>query len=166
MDVSMGTRVKELLDKYKFVALVILLGVGLMLFPGKAKAPSESPGQTLPVDPENSVEDELSALLSQIEGAGKVRLMLSTATGAQTVYQTDTDRSQNGEALTEHSDTVVFKGESAQEGLVQRTDPPIYKGAVILCQGADRPAVKLAIVEAVSKYTGLRADQIAVLKMK
>ena len=61
----------------------------------------------------------------------------------------------------------VIRGENGKEsGLVQRVDPPKYLGAVIVCQGADKAAVKLAIVEAVSKATGLGADQISVLKMK
>ena len=36
---------------------------------------------------------------------------------------------------------------------------------VVLCQGADAPSVKLAIVEAVRCVTGLGADQISVQKM-
>jgi stage III sporulation protein AG len=39
-------------------------------------------------------------------------------------------------------------------------------GAIVLCQGADVPSVRLAIVDAVSKVTGLVANQISVLKMK
>jgi len=39
-------------------------------------------------------------------------------------------------------------------------------GAVIVCQGADDPQVRLSIVDAVSKVTGLGSDKISVLKMK
>jgi hypothetical protein len=42
----------------------------------------------------------------------------------------------------------------------------VYQGAVVLCQGAADAAVRLAVVEAVSKATGLGADKICVLKMK
>lgn len=35
----------------------------------------------------------------------------------------------------------------------------------MVCQGADNAAVRLAIVEAVSKVTGLGANRISVLKM-
>ena len=52
-----------------------------------------------------------------------------------------------------------------ESALVERVDPPQYLGAIVICQGADSAAVRLAVVEAVSKYTGLGADQIAVLKM-
>jgi stage III sporulation protein AG len=43
---------------------------------------------------------------------------------------------------------------------------PQYLGAIVVCQGADRSDVRLAIVEAVSALTGLGADKISVLKMK
>ena len=49
---------------------------------------------------------------------------------------------------------------------VQQVLPESYRGAIVVCQGADSPAVKLAIVEAVSRATGLGADSISVLKMK
>ena len=54
----------------------------------------------------------------------------------------------------------------ADPGLVRQVNPPEYLGAVVLCQGADNPSVKLSIVEAVSKATGLTTDRITVLKMK
>jgi stage III sporulation protein AG len=39
-------------------------------------------------------------------------------------------------------------------------------GAVVIAQGADDPSIKLAIVDAVTKATGLGANKISVLKMK
>ena len=53
-----------------------------------------------------------------------------------------------------------------QTGLIRQINPPVYLGAVIVCQGGDKPAVKLAVAEAVSRVTGLRSHQIVVLKMK
>ena len=61
---------------------------------------------------------------------------------------------------------MVGRGSGQQEGLVRDSHAPNYRGAVILCKGADQAAVKLAVVEAVSRVTGLRTDQISVLKMK
>ena len=40
------------------------------------------------------------------------------------------------------------------------------KGAVIVCEGADDPAVRLCITESVRAYTGLGWDEIKVFKMK
>ena len=39
-------------------------------------------------------------------------------------------------------------------------------GAVVVCQGADQPAVRLDVTNAVAAYTGLGSDKISVIKMK
>ena len=40
-----------------------------------------------------------------------------------------------------------------------------FTGAVVVCRGADDPAVRLRIVEAVSAFTGLGTNRIVVQKM-
>ena len=40
-----------------------------------------------------------------------------------------------------------------------------YSGAVIICAGADDPAVRLRIVDAVSAFTGLGSNKIVVEKL-
>ena len=50
--------------------------------------------------------------------------------------------------------------------MVRQILSPEYLGAVVVCQGANDVQVRLAVVEAVSKVTGLGADKISVLKMK
>jgi stage III sporulation protein AG len=61
---------------------------------------------------------------------------------------------------------IITDAQRAQQGLVKQVNPPVYLGAVVVCQGADRASVRLAIVEAVANATGLGADKISVLKMK
>ena len=157
-------RIISLFGKYKYPILVVLVGLGLMLLPSEQE-PSE------PVDPpravESSLEEKLEALLGRIEGAGQVSVLLTEKEGSQTLYQTDsqTDADESGSRRTD--DTVLIEDENRTEsGLVRQTLGPVYRGAVILCQGADDPTVKLAVVEAVRCVTGLGADQISVQKMK
>ena len=61
---------------------------------------------------------------------------------------------------------MVTNEERAQNGLVKQVIPPVFQGAVVVCQGGDQPTIRLAIVEAVADATGLTADKITVLKMK
>ena len=110
-----------------------------------------------------SISESLEQILGQIEGVGKVKVMLTQSAGEITIYQEDTDHS----ADTVREDTVLVTGESRQEmGLVRQVIPPKYQGAVVVCQGGDRAAVRLAIVDAVAAVTGLTSDRITVLKMK
>ena len=157
-------RINALLGKYKYPILVALVGLGLMLSPSEQEPtePAEPPRAV-----ERSLEEKLEALLGRIEGAGQVSVLLTEKEGSQTLYQTDsqTDADDSGSRRTD--DTVLIEDENRTEsGLVRQTLGPVYRGAVILCQGADDPSVKLAVVEAVRCVTGLGADQISVQKMK
>ena len=109
----------------------------------------------------------LSNLLSQMAGAGRVKVLLTEATGEQIFYQEDRDTSDSDQSQTTRTDTVIVTdGTHSQEGLIRQVNPPTYLGAVILCQGADQPSVRLAITEAVANATGLGYHKITVLKMK
>ena len=109
------------------------------------------------------LEQSLEILLSELAGAGRVRVLLTEQQGAQTVYQTD-------DVITEsehRKDTVLVTDDHRSEsGLIQQVRSPVYRGAVVLCQGAGNAQVRLAVVEAVKCATGLSSDHITVLKMK
>lgn len=142
------------LKKYRPVLLVLAAGIALMLLPGPSAeepAPAAEPAEA------ESVEQRLERILSRIDGAGEVAVMLTEAGGEEVIYQTDG----------EQGDTVVVTGaDRAQTGLVRTRVPPRYQGAVVVCAGGDSPAVRLALVEAVANATGLGTDRITVLKME
>lgn len=158
-------RVKKWVEKYKYALMVILLGLGLMVLPATQSEPEAD--LPLPTEPiQEDLEEKLESILCKISGAGKVEVLLSIRTGEQTHYQTNIDRDE-GSSLRENTDTVLVDQGSGQEtGLVSRTDPPVYLGAVVVCQGAGNAQVRLAIVEAVKCATGLGADAITVVKME
>lgn len=154
-------RINALFGKYKYPILVVLVGLGLMLLPGKTETKTiTKPEETVQVQ---DLETRLAAILSQIEGMGRVQVLLTEESGREILYQTDiqsdTDRRTEDTVLVEDASRV-------EQGLVRQTLEPQYRGAVILCQGADQPSVRLAIVEAVRCVTGLGADRITVLNMK
>lgn len=151
--------------KYRLVCTILLVGVFLMLLPTEKSEPLQD-AQIVTTDRHDDIREELQKMLSCIEGAGKVEVMISVAQGEKTLYQTDLDIS-GGENGNSRQDTVIItNSDRAEAGLVTRIDPPVYRGAVVICQGADRATVRLAIVEAVASITGLGADKISVLKMK
>ena len=152
-------RINALFGKYKYPILVVLVGLGLLLLPSRETEMPPVPVETVR---EASLEQRLEELLAQIEGAGAVRVLLTEDVGRETVWQTDVQ----SDADSVREDTVILEDSGGNEtGLIRRTRSPSYRGAVILCQGADAPSVKLAIVEAVRCVTGLGADQISVQKM-
>ena len=159
---------RTFLGKYKWFFLVLAMGLLLMWFPegGKEEHTASSVSETR--EPEQmTLQQELEQLLSQLEGAGQVRVLLTEAVGQQTIYQTDQNRRKTLDAEELQKDTVILtESDRSGSGLISRIDPPKFLGAVVLCQGADKATVRFAVVEAVATATGLGADKISVCKMK
>ena len=168
MDVRViGSKVLELIKKYRYVVLVLVIGIVLMTIPDGSKK-QETP--TVSAQISQDAPDQTKALteiLTQIHGAGKVKVLLTMNAGEKTLYQTDQDTSTGTDSGSVRYETVIVTdGDRAQHGLIQQTLAPEYRGAIVVCQGADNAAVRLAVVEAVANATGLGADRISVLKMK
>lgn len=163
---SIPQRAGEFLKKYKYVAAVFLLGLLLLTIPDQ-KVPESTPVITEPARSNDDFSKELEDILSQIQGAGEVRVLLSCSSGPETVYQQKEElpsESQGGTIRREP--VVVTDSDRHQSGLVRVELAPRYLGAIVLCQGADSAAIRLAITEAVSNATGLSSNCISVLKMK
>lgn len=155
---------KELFGKYKFVLLILALGMLFMITPQKQQETTQ-PVATVP-QPATTAQ-ELEAILSKIEGVGKTKVMLTEAAGAETVYQTNEDRVTSADSESIRVETVIIADSSREErGLVRSITPPVYLGAIIVCQGGENAAVRLAVTQAVSAVTGMGTDRITVLKMK
>lgn len=143
--------------KYRFVVLILLVGIGLMVIPFGGTEVKETTPETRIID--TDITQELCDILRQIDGAGEVSVMLSIHSSTTTIYQTDDSDNRQ--------DTVIITDDNrVQTGLVQQVIYPKYRGAIIVCQGADNAQVRLNIMEAVSRITGLGMDKISVIKMK
>ena len=159
--------IQQLFSKYKYIIIIMLIGIVLLLLPSQSKTVVEKDVITNSVDNILSVEEQLSHILSYVNGAGKVQVMLSIANGEETVYQTNDNQSLDADRTTSKTDTVTITDAGRnQSGLIRQVNPPVYSGAIVVCQGADDPLVRLSIMEAVSIITGLRTDKISILKMK
>lgn len=165
------SRLKKLVaggkSKILLPAAAICLGVMLLILPlpgDKKKEAADEMTQT--AEKENSdqrsllqTEDMLAQLLSSMEGAGRVRVMLAYDSGERSVYACDNigDECRN---------VIITTGSQKQQTVLTSVECARYRGAVVLAQGADSAVVRLMMTQAVSAVTGLGADSISVLKMK
>lgn len=159
MDLAEGK--KQLINyikRYQYILVVLVVGICLMLLPQREDQTMQHSGEeTIPVD----LEQKLTEILCQIDGVGKAEVLLTEANGSNTIYQTDAGQNYS------NLDTVIITdGNREEKGLVKQVLPPEYRGALIVCHGADRAGVRLSVVEAVKSVTGLSSDCITVLKMK
>ena len=155
--------IMQKLEKFKYPALILLLGLALILWPSKQKQ-ADLPERPVHAEPaEEPIEMRMEKILSCIEGAGEVRVLLTKRSGDETVYQTDETHTKSPDS---ESRTVTTVMAGSDVPVVRRTVYGQYQGALIVCRGADSPAVRLQLVNAVAGLTGLSTDRITVIKMK
>lgn len=160
--------------KNKFVLLILVIGVALLLLPTsgskKEQKETQTPQKLTDAEYTAQMEQRLEELLSAVEGAGQVRVMLTLQTGSRTNYHCDVRSSSDTDGekhqTSEESKTVILsEGSAYDKAAVSAVDYPQFQGALILCEGAGRSAVKLDLISAVSALTGLNSSSITVVKM-
>lgn len=161
-------RWSEIWKKYKFVLLVVLVGVILMLLPtskkedSKADNSSQTQWETFNLE---ETRQQIEEILGKIDGVGKIRLMLTLRSGSRLTLAENVQTEKSGQdSRTQRETVTVNQGSSNQEVVITNRYYPVYQGAVVVCQGADNSAVQLAVTETVQALTGLGADRICVVK--
>lgn len=172
VDKNIGHKYVAVIKKYRFIFLVMAVGILLMLIPeGTHKAASGN--KSTEDDSSFSLvrtQEQMAQILSEIDGVGQVSVMLTASSGTETVYVTDHDISYNGTAenpedysLTD-STVLLNRGSGCQDALQAGSVYPEYLGAVIACDGGGDASVRFTVTQAVSSLTGLGADHITVTK--
>lgn len=160
------------LREYRYVLLVLALGLVLLILPTGGTQTQEKPETDAASEAlaEEPLEERLEELLSLVEGAGKVRVLLTFLDDGERILAGDGQKSTETTAQggrSEESDTTVTvsKGGGVNEEVEISYRYPNCRGAVIVAQGADSAAVRLELLEAVRAVTGLSADAIKIVKM-
>ena len=159
-----------LFDKYKYILLVLLAGLVLLLWPQSENQP-QKPEETAAVMEETAaLEGRICAILRQMDGVGEASVLLTVESGEETVYAYDRteSRSQQGDSasLNQQRELVTLSDSGGQSPVSLRQQSPVYRGAVVVCQGGDSAAVRLAVTQVIQSLTGLSADRIVISKMK
>ena len=163
---TMGAMMEKL-KKYRYPALILALGVLLLLLSTGLSGDRET--DTVPEVQENfdlaAFTRETENLLSQVQGAGQVQLLLTLETGGTRDYLMDSSQRLSGDSRDTQTQAVLTGSGSGQAPVQVELRYPEFRGAVVLCQGAGAPEVVLALKEALSSLTGLGMDKITVCKM-
>lgn len=141
----MADIIKKLKKRNNIAMLIILIiGAAIIAFSSGSGGKTEVTANTA-----NSGEEErLEEILSEIDGAGQVSVMITYESTMEKdiAYDGDNDR-----AVTSGGDVMV-----------KREIYPKVKGVIVIADGADTPSVKQAIKEAVTAVTGAGANRVCV----
>ncbi|MCL6522218.1 MAG: stage III sporulation protein AG [Firmicutes bacterium] len=181
-------------------AAVVVVGTGLILLlvanglgagsssPPAAAPPAASPpsspggsagatGAALPADPNAAAEvlaQRLEATLSDVRGAGRVRVEVTLESGPRNLYlmeehsQTSTTQetdSSGGRRQESQSDRQLTLPSSATGGSppVAAVDEPQVRGVLVVASGAGDPEVRDELARAVQTLLGVPLYRVAVV---
>jgi stage III sporulation protein AG len=153
------------LKKDKKTALIIftaILGMLLILFSG---TPAEKTEKASESKTEEMIdwEEKLQKLLSTVEGAGRVRVMITYETSDEDVFAYNKDESfrENEEKFS--SDYILVENNGSETGLKLKTVYPEVKGVAVVCDGADDPVTKEQIISVISALFDISTKNISVV---
>ena len=155
------------LDKYKYVLIIIVVGVVLLLWPTGEREQNAgrdgSAGVWETFDLE-ALEKKLSRTLSMVDGAGEVTVTLTVKSGMEQVLASDRTTSVSERGSSVEEETVLINTGGGQETVLLTRKYPTFQGALVVCEGGDDAAIRLLLTQALSALTGLGADRITVCK--
>ncbi len=159
--------VQKTWEKYKYVALVILAGLALLLWPDRQE-PSRQAPSAQPLSAEE-LQKDMEEVLGKIAGVGQVQVLLTVEADGERQLAQNTELRYSGDTASpekyERTSEIGMKdGINGDEPMIIRTLYPTYRGALIVCQGGDSADVKLAVTAAVTSLTGLSSDRVTVAK--
>lgn len=124
------------------------------------------------------LERKLANLLGKMDGAGKVKVMVTLSDAGENVVEKDTNRQDNevgeqdasgGSRTTtekrEESTTVYVENGSDSYPYVNRKILPTVEGVVVVAEGGDNPTVVSNISDMVMALFRVEAHKIKVVKM-
>lgn len=138
--------IKNFIKKRNNQLMLIILIIGIAILAVSYVLP-ENKAQTTPKADYVGEEERLSEILSQIEGAGRISVMIS--------YETTAEKELVGES---EGRTFTFGGNA----VVKREVYPRVRGVIIVADGANNPVVRQELAEAAAAVTGAAANRICV----
>lgn len=115
------------------------------------------------------LEHRLEETLSLIDGAGRVRVMLTLKDHGEKVVEKDTARRVDGASDADAEDTsestVYTKNGSAETPYVSNQLTPQVEGVLVVAQGGGNSMVKQNILQSVMALFPLEAHKITIVKM-
>lgn len=174
--------------RLKLLLLIGLAAIAVIYFSDYGKEKVKTTTLPSPAGRETSAEDgsatddayaarmeqRLTEMITAIEGAGEVKVMVTLECGTEYVYasrQKSTSaltENQNGrdEKRTGEESLILVDGGSGEEPLLLKEITPTVAGVVVVCTGADDAAVRQRVVDVVTTALGTTANRVCVTRMK
>lgn len=180
---SLKEKLKAVLVKLKtvknieIIAGLVIIAIMVLIYStvtskgtGKSGTDATETVETSDASVTDNLESRLASILSEIDGAGEVKIMITysaterlvTATDQNTYTTSTTNGTSTTSTTTSTSTPVIVGGGSGSELLVIQQQMPEIVGVIIVAEGAANIKVRLNLISAATTALGVKANSIQI----
>lgn len=154
-----------------------IVGVLLLIVPEFIPQKSENLDVATADEFIRQTEERLTALIENIEGAGRCQVMVTLENGVEYVYATEEksnsdrqeDISGDDTRLTQRDDSesaaIIIDTGNGRNGLLVTEIQPTVRGVVVVCEGGDNEEVRNRVSQAVTVALNISSKRVCITKL-
>ena len=157
------------LKKDKKALLTVIIGIAGMLLVLVSELPSFSENEQEVKGNEtyfsDSLQEDTERLISKIQGAGRVSVMLTYDSGEETVWAKDSEtQTQSDYKADVEEKHIIIDSQNGETGLAVKVLYPRVRGVAVVCTGGDDPVVKSEIKALLSALFDIGSNRISIAR--
>lgn len=167
--------------KRSIIIIIGFVGIALIFISGMFAEKEEIEPQheeTIPVtadDYRKQLEQELSDIISRIDGAGEVCILITMETTTEDVYAVEKKTEEknsnssssdggnsDGEYREENKYVTVKRKDGSEDAVLEKQIMPKIRGVLVVCDGGGNSVIKEKITQAVSGVLNISGGKVFV----
>ncbi len=113
----------------------------------------------------STLNDELTGVISSIDGVGECRVMITLKNTKESVYAENSDSSNSESSNSQNNEYVIYNSENGDSPLLLKEEMPQVAGVAVVCTGGDSEAVREKIIDCVCALFNISSSRVSVAKL-
>lgn len=113
----------------------------------------------------STLNDELTSVISSIDGVGDCKVMITLKNTKENVYAENSETSSSDSSNSENNEYVIYNSENGDSPLLLKEEMPQVAGVAVVCSGGDSEAVRERIIDCVCALFDISSSHVSVSKL-
>lgn len=113
----------------------------------------------------STLNDELTNVISSIDGVGECKVMITLKNTKESVYAENNETSSSDSSNSENNEYVIYNSENGDSPLLLKEEMPQVAGVAVVCSGGDSEAVREKIIDCVCALFSIPSSRVSVAKL-
>lgn len=113
----------------------------------------------------STLNDELTNVISSIDGVGTCKVMITLKNTKESVYAENNETSSSDSSNSQNNEYVIYNSENGDSPLLLKEEMPQVAGVAVVCSGGDSEAVREKIIDCVCALFNISSSRVSVAKL-